>query len=291
MKLSINANYLVCTRDPNRFRTAGECLALCRRAGFRTFDYSPYLDCEGWEESIDSVIRAADALGVELEQSHAPYNYYAKRTPEHFSVLLDRSVKAAIRMKNRQLVFHMDEYHAPSPDAYDPDAALDRAYEVLAPHIEKALASGVRVALETIFEDRITVGKPGRSHFGGTLDELLRSLDRFRHPDVGCCWDFGHAYLAYGREGQLDAMRTLGSRIICTHTHDNYYTKDLHLMPFWGEQCWERVMQTLAEIGYRGNLTYEFVYGRLPDRLIPAFLDYAHDTGEVLIDLFDGKEG
>lgn len=62
-------------------------------------------------------------------------------------------------------------------------------------------------------------------------------------------------------------------------------------MPFLGEQCWERVMQTLAEIGYRGNLTYEFVYGRLPDRLIPAFLDYAHDTGEVLIDLFEGKEG
>lgn len=167
MNLSINANYLVCTRDPNRFRTAGECLALCRRAGFRTFDYSPYLDCDSWEESIDAVIRAADALDVELEQSHAPYNYYAKRTPEHFSVLLDRSVEAAIRMKNRQLVFHMDEYHAPSPDAYDPDAALDRAYEALAPHIEKALANGVRVALETIFEDRITVGKTGRSHFGG----------------------------------------------------------------------------------------------------------------------------
>lgn len=92
MNLSINANYLVCTRDPNHFRTAGECLALCRRAGFRTFDYSPYLDCDNWEESIDAVIRAADALDVELEQSHAPYNYYAKRTPEHFSVLLDRSV-------------------------------------------------------------------------------------------------------------------------------------------------------------------------------------------------------
>ena len=84
MNLSINANYLVCTRDPNHFRTAEECLALCRRAGFRTFDYSPYLDCDSWEESIDAVIRAADALDVELEQSHAPYNYYAKRTPEHF---------------------------------------------------------------------------------------------------------------------------------------------------------------------------------------------------------------
>jgi len=288
MKLSTNANYLVPTRDQNRFRSTEECFQLCAEAGFRILDFSPCLD-DAWETHVDAAVRAAEKFDIEIEQSHAPYNFYAKMSPEHFSTVLNRSVEAAIRMKNRQLVFHMDEYHAPSPEEYDPKVALESAYEALAPHVEKALAGGVRVALETIFEDRKTYGKTDRSHFGGTFDELIASIERFNHPDVGCCWDFGHASIGYGKE-HCEMIRKMGKKIICTHTHDNYYNRDLHVMPFMGNLPWEDLMQTMKEIEYSGNLTFEFVYGRLPDRLIPGFLKQAYDTGLALADLFEGKE-
>ena len=288
MKLSINANYLIPTRNPSRFRSIEECFRLCAEAGFRILDFSPRLD-DKWETRVEAALSAAEKFDIEIEQSHAPYNFYAKMSPEQFSTVLDRSVEAAIRMKNRQLVFHMDEYHAPSPEEYDPEEALKSAYEALAPHIEKALAGGVRVALETIFEDRKTYRKSDRSHFGGTFDELMASVERFNHPDVGCCWDFGHADIAYEKE-HCEMIRKMGKKIICTHTHDNYYNRDLHVPPFMGNLPWEDLMRTMKEIGYSGNLTFEFVYGRMPDRLIPGFLNQAYDTGLVLMDMFEGKE-
>ena len=116
MKLSINANYLNPTRDPNKFRPIEECFRLCAEAGFRVLDYSPHLSDDKWETHIEAAVRAAEKFDVEIEQSHAPYNFYSKMPAEQFYTVLDRSIEAAIRMKNRQLVFHMDEYHAPSTE-------------------------------------------------------------------------------------------------------------------------------------------------------------------------------
>ncbi|MBO5294603.1 MAG: sugar phosphate isomerase/epimerase [Clostridia bacterium] len=288
MKLSINANYFLLTRQPNRYRTIDESFALCKEAGFQVLDFSPFLD-DRWEANANAAVEAAEKYGLVLEQSHAPYNFYSNLPAEQFSVILDRSIEAAIRMKNRQLVFHMDEYHAATTEEYDPEAALKSAYEALAPHVEKALAGGVRVALETIFEDRKTYGLKGRSHFGGTFEELMASIARFDHPDVGCCWDFGHASIGYGKE-HCEMIRKMGKKIICTHTHDNYYNRDLHVLPFMGDLPWADLMRTMREIDYGGNLTFELVYGRLPDRLLPGFIKQTYDTGVVLLDMFEGKE-
>jgi hypothetical protein len=48
-------------------------------------------------------------------------------------------------------------------------------------------------------------------------------------------------------------------------------------------------MRTLKEIGYKGNLTFEFVYGNLPNELIPGFLRQAYDTGCVLVRMFENE--
>lgn len=288
MQLSINAKYFTWTRPNVPQRSVDEAFRLCAEAGFRLLNYTPALDSK-WESRVDEALRAAEKYDLIIEQSHAPFNYYKKDSAEEFARQLDCCVEASKRMNVRHMVFHMDEYHAPSIEAYDPEAALKSAYEALAPHIEKALSYGIEIALETIFEDRVTSKKEGRSHFGGTIEELEASLAKFDHPNVGCCWDFGHARIAFG-DKQLEIMRRLGKKIICTHTHDNYYNKDLHVMPFMGDLPWGDLMRTLREIGYENSLTFELVYGRLPDRLTPSFLKLLYDTGLVLVDLFDGKE-
>ena len=41
----------------------------------------------------------------------------------------------------------------------------------------------------------------------------------------------------------------------------------------------------MKEQGYSGNLTYESVYGHIPDALLPAYLDYIRAVGEHLLSL------
>jgi hypothetical protein len=46
-------------------------------------------------------------------------------------------------------------------------------------------------------------------------------------------------------------------------------------------------MATLKEIGYKGNLTYELVYGKWPESMVAEFLKVTADTGRILIDMFE----
>ena len=285
MELSICANYLQKTELTDK--SAFNMFRLCRNAGFTVVDYTP--SGETWERQVLSLNRASDALYLPIEQSHAPFNRYKKRPLDEYKVLLDRAFEAAIRMHNKQIVVHGDDYRIPAGEEYDADRALCEMYELWAPYVEKATASGLGVAFETVFEDDRTPGVKNR--FTSRLDELIALIDRFDHPLVTCCWDSGHARLAFHRDGMPDAMRALGSRITCTHIHDNYYNKDLHVMPFYGDIDWKTHMATLREIGYTGNLTFEFVYGGLPEIMVEDFLATAVKSGRILQEMFYTAEG
>ena len=282
MELSICAGYLQKTELTDK--SAYNMFRLCKEAGFTVMDYTP--GGETWEKQVVSLLKASEALELPLEQSHAPYNRYTKRPLEEYKVLLDRAFEAAIRMGNKQIVVHGDDYRVPADGEYDAKKAMDEMYELWAPYVEKATKNGLGVAIETVFEDNRSKDAPP-NRFTSRLDELIGLIDRFQNPLVTCCWDSGHARLAFTRAGMPDAMRALGSRITCTHIHDNYYNRDLHVMPFQGDIDWREQMATLKEIGYKGNLTYELVYGKWPEALVAEFLKVAADTGKMLIKMFE----
>ena len=281
MELSICAGYLQKTELTDK--SAVNMFQLCRDAGFTVIDYSP--SGSTWEQQVLSLNRASEAIGLPIEQSHAPFNRYAKAPVEDYKRRLDRSFEAAIRMHNKQIVIHGDDYRIPEGEEYDAEKAMAETYEFWAPYVERATEKGLAVAIETVFEDD---RKPGvKNRFTSRLEELKELIEKFDNPLVTCCWDTGHAQLAYTREGMPDAMRALGPHITCTHIHDNYYNKDLHVMPFLGDIDWRTQMATLKEIGYKGNLTFEFVYGRLPEPMVADFLATAVKTGRILMELFD----
>lgn len=295
MNISINANYLGSTRDGGaarecgRLRTIDERIKLCVDAGFKILDYAVCELNDDWKAEIDTITNAAAKYGAVIEQSHAPYNFYAKKPLDVYQKELDRSIEAAIRMGVKYLVFHADEYHAPAGKPYNSNDALNQVYNILSPCIEKTIKGGVKVALETVFEDNTLKPKDGeRMHFCGDINELIALTDKFNDPMVGCCWDSGHTKLCAGNDGHVDALRRLGSRIICTHIHDNYYGKDLHLPPFMGDANWEELMPTLKEIGYKGSLTFELVYGNLPNEQISEYLSQLYKTGLLLNKMFEG---
>jgi sugar phosphate isomerase/epimerase len=69
---------------------------------------------------------------------------------------------------------------------------------------------------------------------------------------------------------------------VCTHVHDNKSSADLHQPAFAGTLPLEEVFTILKKNGYAGNLTWEMVYGRYPDELLPDFLKLLHKSGEYL---------
>lgn len=58
-------------------------------------------------------------------------------------------------------------------------------------------------------------------------------------------------------------------------------------MPFLGETDWELGMKTLKEVNYEGDLTFELVYGCLPQELVFDYIKLNHKVGQYLIDIFN----
>lgn len=275
MKPAIFAGFLMKKRD-GTLRTPDECIRLCKEAGYTTIDWSPNYSRISWQDEAKAAARAAEKYGVTIIQSHTPYNFYKKDPLDFFKMQLGQSVETAAMLGVKDLVFHFDEYH-PAPDApFDPEKAIDIIYDVMAPYIEKTASLGINAALETIIEDRQV-----RSHFGGDFRELEASLSRFNDEHVTCCWDFGHAELAY-KEHHIENMKKIGKRISCTHVHDNYYERDLHLLPCSGNLNWEALIPALRSTGYDGALTFEGGYGCIPDVVVPEFMKYTYDTMDFL---------
>ena len=137
----------------------------------------------------------------------------------------------------------------------------------------------MRVAFENTFQEPTMTVKP---HFCALVDDLCALVEKYRTDSVGICWDTGHARLQYG-DRDMDALRIAGKKVICTHIHDNYYNQDLHGLPFTGNIHWKNFMATLKEIGYTGDLSFEFVYDRLPKALALDYLKLVYRSGEYLL--------
>ncbi|MBQ0124858.1 MAG: sugar phosphate isomerase/epimerase [Clostridiales bacterium] len=267
MEAAYFAGVLQKKRD-GTYRSPDECIRMCRDAGYKVIDWSPDYSRDTWQDEIKEAARAAEKYGLEIFQSHTPYNFYKKEPLEKFARDLDASVEAARILGAKNLVFHFDEYHPKEPDKFDAAEAIRIIYDFMAPHIEKTVGYGINAALETILEDRSY-----RSHYGADYAELCASIDIFNDEKVTCCWDFGHAELSY-KEKHIENLIKMGKKITCTHVHDNYYEKDLHLLPYLGNLKWEKLIPALRETGYDGPLTYEGGYGCIPDELTEEYLRY-----------------
>lgn len=283
MKPSVFASFLRNSRSGGR-RNADECIRLCADAGFEEIDYSPDFADESWLAETEAAAEAAAKYGVGITQCHAPYNFYKKEPLDRFIGLLDRAAEGAHILGAKNLVFHFDEYHPAKGEQFDSANALRRAYEVLSPVIEKTISYGINAALENTFEDHHRVGPEERSHLCAEIEELEAAIGMFNDEHVKCCWDFGHAHLQFGQQ-QADMIKRMGTKISCTHVHDNYYGKDLHLMPFYGQLDWETLIPALSECGYAGSLAFEAGYGRFPDELLPEFMRLSKHALDILCSL------
>jgi sugar phosphate isomerase/epimerase len=76
-----------------------------------------------------------------------------------------------------------------------------------------------------------------------TPERLMELIKALRYPDLGVCFDAGHAHL----DGTVAAaFEVLKDRIRSTHLHDNKKDRDSHLWPGDGGIDWNEAIQLLS---------------------------------------------
>ena len=267
MEYSINIHYIAKTMQMSK------AAQLVSEAGFTALDYTPPVTDDNWEHVMEEHMQIFAENHLHVHQTHAPFNRYNHHGNRH-RLLVERALQATKMLNAAYMVVHGDEFDFKNIE-YTPPKALEYNYDYFAPYVEKAAAFNIGIAFENVFEDA------GRPRFCSDVTELKALIERFQTSNVSCCWDFGHANVAFGKT-QPDKMAEIAKYISCTHIHDNYYGKDLHLPPFFGEIDWKACMQVLQKAGYSGNLSFEFVYGALPESLAKDYLKNFYCTGTLL---------
>ncbi|MDX9978609.1 MAG: TIM barrel protein, partial [Lentisphaeria bacterium] len=194
MELGINPGYVRKQRGNPQGRPMEEALLLCRNAGFTQLDYLSELG-DDWEQIAHRRREEIDRRGLVVHQSHCPFFRYQKDGAGRFAEVAPRAVRAAAILGAQFLVVHADEYRV--TDRFDESEILTATYDYLAPVVELAKQSGIRIAVENLFEDGSGPQVNGRSRYTSTVEEVLAVIDRFNDPVVGCCWDFGHGRCSY----------------------------------------------------------------------------------------------
>ena len=282
MKISTNTGYI----NHSKQYTGSELIAIHAKAGFTVLDHTPRIESESWQEEVRRTKEAADKYGILIEQTHAPYNRYTRKPLDEYRADMDRFIEATHMLGAQRMVIHADDFGIGEDGLYKPERTFALLYEFWAPYVDKCKKLGIEVAIENLFEDHFLVAHDQRSRFTSTVEELLSIIEKFNDPMVRCCWDFGHARVAFG-DGQTDAMKALGKYITCTHVHDNDKRADKHLIPFLSTTDWDAEMRAMKSFGYKGNLTFEMVYGDIPDALHVDFLTYLLKLGEYMRSVFD----
>lgn len=219
--------------------TDEEYVSLIAELGF-TATFSKLLE----EDRQAELAELLAARGVEYQSIHAPFSSINEIWKDSLAgeEVLDRFIKSADRCA--ELGIPIVVAHLSSGDGAPPVTDIGRAR--FDRFIDHAVSKNVRVAFENQRK----------------LSNIAWAFESYTADDgVGFCWDCGHeACFAGGRE----YMPLFGSRLICTHIHDNFAVKDgdLHLLPFDGAIDFGRVAAQIASSGYDGPLMLEVAVKR-----------------------------
>jgi len=199
-----------------------------------------------WERpgQLDGLAAEAKSLGLLFQSIHAPFRKTSAlwESGEAGELTLKELLDCLADCKRLQVPVMVSHVFM-GFEIREPNAlGLERFYKLFA----AAKEAGVRVALENV----------------ESIPHLQWLLDRCDDPNVGFCWDSGHAH-CYNQD--YDLLGMYGHRLMATHLNDNFGVgradgsiskyDDLHLLPFDGTLDWDAAMQQLGD--FDGPLTFE----------------------------------
>lgn len=267
-----------------------EIIGILAEAGFDAIDFS-FFEERFFDENTDSdefkayflsLKKLAEEKGMRFNQAHAPMpsgKEDQEWTENRFWDIV-RAMRNASYLGIETIVVHSISYLR-----YVEPGNREKAFEMnmdffgrLIPYCERY---NIKVAVENQYQ---TEGGVKSQNVTSRAEELIRYVDTLNSKWIVACLDIGHACLV--REDPAVFIRKLGvSRLQALHIHDVDGVADLHTLPFYGISDWDRIMQALKEIGYRGDFTLETpgFLRALPKELIPAAVNYMAEVGKFLI--------
>lgn len=295
MRLATSTNIMSVNRDGS-ITSLTECMKTCAEIGFKVLDINFrfvkyedfFLAQDDWEFQLDKLGNEAAKLGIEFSQCHIPYYNAINEIDEYmtnpvmndwFEKMCERSYRAAATLNVKWAVAH-------ALTAIDHNceraASKEKNLRYFAPYLELCKQLGIGIAIENL-ADFYNSTIPRR--YSAAYEDVIDLVDTFNDSSIGICWDFGHANLM--NYNQAEAIKMVGSRLKATHVNDNFGVSDTHNLPFMGTVKWEEVMETLVDINYTGDFTYE-VHGmvdHLPAELKRDAIQYAYKVGNYLLSL------
>lgn len=208
-----------------------------------------------WEKEILRVSKLLSKYQLECVQTHFPY-YDLRISAEIIDEEMDRAMLRCLKATAELGAFWV-AYHPRSAvsDNFSPRRSMEYAIAALEPMVEEAQRVHAGIALENL---PIFPGLGKMRFFSSDYEDLCVLHDHFSSPNVGICWDFGHANLM-GND-QKKALQTVGKRLKITHVHNNDGTDDQHYLPTQGTISWEEQIPVLKACADNEALTLEINY-------------------------------
>ncbi|MCL2196806.1 MAG: sugar phosphate isomerase/epimerase [Treponema sp.] len=135
--------------------------------------------------------------------------------------------------------------------------------------IDKAERNGITIAFENVRKFEY-------------LEFLFANIDS---DNLKFCYDCGHENCF---TPGVDYLSKYGEKLAALHLHDNDGTGDQHMLPFSGTVNWEKVINKIKELNYKGALSLEVdaQYSNVLDKYSPeCFLQEAKNRAYKLMNM------
>ena len=274
-KIGISCGGLVRTYGLDR------ALEICKESGFDAIDVD--LNSRNLKDAVyggsDDAFESyfthfkekAKDLELEISQSHGrcgtyvPDNYEDNETVRR---LVEKDMRATAILGAPACVQHFmnTTRWGKQPAEVMRNAGLNM-YRDFIPYAEKY---NVKIAIETFGAARIQ-GARIRDFFADP-NEFKYQFDKMDTEYKTMCVDTGHTHEAesFWVPSPEEYIRILGSDVTLLHLHDNNGHYDDHLLPGMGNINWQKVFDSLDDIGYKGVYNFELSlkFGKLNEQFV-----------------------
>lgn len=288
-----------CTTNIIDVRLGGSdrAIELIAEAGFDAYDISLtkmykvedfWANGDGWREEAFRLRALADKVGIACNQAHAPFPSSVGDAEKDAAIFdkIVRSMEIASILGAEIIVVHPKHHisHAENRDRlFEMNVEF---YKSLLPHCERL---GIKIAAENMWQSN----KSNKNIIDSTCSravEFCEYIDAVGSKYLVGCFDVGHAALVGA--SIPDFVRKMGNERLCAlHVHDVDLTYDNHTLPYTAKIDFDELTYALAEIGYRGDMTFESdcFFKRFPVEVLPEAARLMCAVGRHLARIASGE--
>ncbi len=235
--------------------------------------------------------RAAEAVGVRINQVHMPYPIYISNASRLINEYLlnqvaHKSIEICHFLGSKYIVVHGIKRGNIASSENSDWQYTEQFIRKIAP---LAIERGITICLENLYENQ------GGHLIEGPCCDARKAVQRIQKINheygvqlMGFCLDTGHANLI-GLDVE-EFIITLGEHLKILHIHDNDGVRDLHQIPFTfsGNRennsltDWDGFIRGLRKIGYNQVLSFETapVLTNFPEKMSKDVLRFIANIGD-----------